>query len=211
MKAPAATIVALLVVCGETSAHRLDEYLQATRVSIARERLTLEVDMTPGVSIAPALVETLDANADRVIAPAEANAYGSAVLSDVRVAFDGAPVAMRLTRIAIPTIDEMRNGIGTIRLEAVGSIEAGVGRHRLDLRNNHRPDASVYMVNALVPEDGGIHLVSQSRDSRQREFHLETAVSSEWPMRLLWLGVGGTALAVVVARGKNGKRRTKNG
>ena len=102
---------------------------------------------------------------------------------------DGHPVGMTLTRIEIPTIDEMRNGMGTIHLRAAGSIEAGAGRHRLSVFNNHRPDTSVYMVNALVPDDSGVDIVSQSRDPRQqalsgRSSHSDPALDAQ----LLWLG-----------------------
>ena len=109
-----------LPTCGEVSGHQLDEYLQATRVSIARDRVTLDVDLTPGVTIAPAIVETLDTNADNIIGPSEAGAYGRAMLSDVVVTFDGHPVVMALTQIEVPAIDEMRHGMGTIHLRASG-------------------------------------------------------------------------------------------
>jgi len=210
MRPLAATVVLLLAARGDAFAHRLDEYLQATRVSIARHQLTLEVDLTPGVSIAAAVVESLDADADHTIAPAEAEAYGRAVLSDLLVEVDGSRPALSLIRIEIPTIDEMRNGLGTIRVRAAGAVAAGAGRHRLSLVNNHRPDASVYMVNALLPEDSGVTLVSQSRDPRQRESHFEYDLRPQWPMRLLWLGMGGAVLTgVVVVRDKE-KRKTKN-
>ena len=114
--------------CGEVSGHQLDEYLQATRVSIARDRVTLDIDLTPGVTIAPAIVETLDANADNIIGPSEAGAYGRAMLSDVVVTFDGHPVVMALTQIEVPTIDEMRHGMGTIhcaRWAASRHVRAG--------------------------------------------------------------------------------------
>jgi len=214
VKALGSAVLVLLTMCGEVAGHQLDEYLQATRVSIARDRITLDIDLTPGVTIAPAIVETLDANADNSIGPSEAGAYGRAMLSDVVVTFDGRPVVMALTRIEVPTIDEMRHGMGTIHLRAVGGVEARAGRHRLDLVNRHRRDASVYMVNALVPDDGGVEILSQSRDAHQREFHLEAAVRPRWSM-LLWFAMGGggavvLTLAGVQGKAKNEKRRTKN-
>ena len=118
MKTPAATVIVLLAAGGEVWAHRLDEYLQATRMSIARDRLTLEMDLTPGVSIASSVIGQLDTNADGAIAPAEAEAYGRTVLSDLLVTLDDDRVGMTLMHIEIPTIDEMRNGMGTIRLRA---------------------------------------------------------------------------------------------
>ena len=201
----------MLATCGEVSGHQLDEYLQATRVSIARDRVTLDVDLTPGVTIAPAIVETLDTNADNTIGPSEAGAYGRAMLSDVVVTFDGHPVAMALTHIEVPAIDEMRHGMGTIHLRATGSIAARVGRHRLDVVNDHRSDTSVYLVNALVPDDGGVDIVSQSRDAHQREFHLEAAVRPSWAMLIWFAGGGGVVvLTLVVWTTKNEERKTKN-
>ncbi len=169
---------------------------------MARDRLTLDMDLTSGVSIAPGIVETLDLDADHAIASSEAEAYGRSVLSDLHVTLDGSPVGMTLIRIEIPAIDEIRNGLGTIRLRAEGRIEVGAGRHRVSIFNNHRPDASVYMVNALVPDDPGVHIVSQTRDRRQQAFHLETAVSPQWPVGLLWAGMCGAGLIALAVKSR---------
>lgn len=209
MKAFAASLVVVLAAGGDAKAHRLDEYLQATRVSFARDQLAIDVDLTPGISIASGVIAMLDANADGTIAPAEADAYGRAVLSDVRVSLDGNPVGMTLAAIDVPALDEMRNGTGTIRLHAAGSVTAGAGRHSLELVNNHRPETSVYMVNALVPEDSGIDIMSQTRDPRQREFRAEYDVTSEWLGYVTLLALG-TAGAVLAKKRRNEKGKTKN-
>ena len=208
MKTPAAAVILLLASGGDVSAHRLDEYLQATRVSIARGRLAIEMDLTPGVSIASSVIGLVDTNADGSIVPAEAEAYGRTVLSDLLMTLDGGRVGMTLVRVEIPTIDEMRNGMGTIRLHAAGSVEAGAGRHQLRLSNHHRPDTSVYMVNALVPDNKEVSLGSSSRDPRQREFRTEYTVTPRWVGQLLWVGIG-TALLAVVGRRSNEKRKAK--
>ena len=208
MKAFAASLVVVLAAAGgDAKAHRLDEYLQATRVSFARDQLAIDVDLTPGISIASGVIAMLDANADGTIAPAEADAYGRAVLSDVRVSLDGNPVGMTLAAIDVPTLDEMRSGTGTIRLHAAGSVTPSAGRHSLEFVNNHRPETSVYMVNALVPGDGGIDIMSQTRDPRQREFRAEYGVTPRWRVHVLWLGLVTAGLAVVAMRSKEKRRR----
>ena len=119
---------------------------------------------------------------------------------------------MALTQIEVPTIDEMRHGMGTIRLRAVGGVEVRAGRHRLDVVNAHRRDTSVYLVNALVPDDSGIDIVSQSRDAHQREFHLEAAVRPRWAMLLWFAGAGGVVVLTLVGvygKTKNEKRKRK--
>ena len=211
MRTPAAAVFVLLMASGSASAHRLDEYLQATRMSIASAQLLVEMDLTPGANIASAIAGTLDVDADGAISPAEAEAYGRVVLSDLIVKADERPIAMTLTRIEIPAIDEMRNGLGTIRLLASGALAAGRGRHSLSFFNNHKPDASVYMVNALVPDDRDVNLGSQSRDPRQREYRVEYAVTPQWSVQLLWLGIGTALMAVMlVGRRRSEKRITKN-
>jgi hypothetical protein len=209
VRALGAAIIVVGVLGGDASAHRLDEYLQATRVSFARDRLAIDVDLTPGISIASSVIAMLDTNADGAVAPAEADGYGRAVLSDLRISLDGNRVGMTLEGIDIPTLDEMRNGTGTIRLRAAGRVEVGAGRHLVEIINNHRPETSVYMVNALVPEDSGIDLVSQNRDPRQREFRAEYDVTSELVGYVMFLGLG-TAAVVLAARRRNEKRKANN-
>ena len=208
MKSPAAVLVLLLAAGNDVLAHRLDEYLQATRVSFARDQLALDVDLTPGASIAAGIIAMLDTNGDGAIAPAEAETYGRIVLSDLSVTFDGTAVALTLDRVEIPAIDEMRIGTGVIRLRATAAIDAGAGRHAVQLVNNHRPETSVYMVNALVPDDSGVDVVSQTRDPRQREFRAEYDVTSEWLGYLTLLGMG-TAGLVAATRRRAGTRKSE--
>ena len=85
------------------------------------------MDLTPGVSIASSVIGELDTDLDGAVAPAEAEAYGRAVVSDLRVTLDDNPLIMTLVRIETPTMDEMRDGMGTIRVRAAAGIEAGVG------------------------------------------------------------------------------------
>lgn len=209
MKSLAAALVVLLAAGHDVLAHRLDEYLQATRVSFARDQLALDVDLTPGASIASGVIATLDADNDGSIGPAEAEAYGRIVLSDLPVTLDGKAVALTLDRVDVPAMDDMRRGTGVIRLRATAAIAAGTGRHALQLVNNHRPETSVYMVNALVPDDSGVDVVSQTRDSRQREFRAEYDVTSEWVGYVMLLGMG-TAGLVAVVRRRREKRVAKN-
>ena len=191
----AAAIVFAVVMPAEPAAHRLDEYLQAARLSLARDGIALEVDLTPGVNIAPAIVALLDRDGDRTISPIEAGAYGQVVLADLVVALDGRPVALTLTRVEAPSLDEMRDGSGTIQVRAAGRVEAPAGRRRLDFRNNHQPAASVYLANALIPQDGGVRVLAQTRDPRQQGVRVDYDVRARWPSQLVWLVFGAAGVA----------------
>jgi hypothetical protein len=203
-KALPAAIAFVMALPAESSAHRLDEYLQAARVSLARDRIELEVDLTPGANIASAIVALLDRDGDNTISPVEARAYGQVVLSDLVLELDDRPVALTLTRVEIPSIDEMRDGLGTIQLRAVSNIKALVtGRRQLHFRNDHRPGESVYLVNALVPPDRGVGVLVQTRDPRQQGIHVEYNVGPpRWPAQLLrlLLGVAGLSTLLMIRR-----------
>lgn len=191
----AAAIAAVLLVPGESAAHRLDEYLQAARLSLSRGHVTLEMDLTPGASIAAAIVALVDRDGDGAISPIEAKAYGQSVVADLRLELDGRPVGMLLTRVAAPSIDEMRAGLGTIQLYAAGDVDAGAGRRLLYFRNNHQPVASVHLVNALIPDDRDVDVVGQTRDRGQQEIRVDYRVGQSWPTHLLWLMFGVATLS----------------
>ena len=200
----------VVLVGAEAGAHQVDEYLQAARVSVGRAALTVEVDLTPGTQVASDIVRMIDADADNVISPVEAETYGRDVLSDLTLELDDRAVDMTLTRIAVPSVEEMRHGIGTIRLRASADVAAGAGRHRIYLFNNHAPEASAYIVNALLPDEYGVLVIAQSRDARQRAFRLDFTVSPRWPVELLWLGVGASGLAAIAAARRSRARTIEN-
>jgi glucose/arabinose dehydrogenase len=195
----AGTIALLVGFPPSLHAHELDEYLQAARVSLARDHVVCEIDLTPGAAIAAEIVALVDRDADRLVSPAEAEAYGRGVLRDVLLELDGQAVPMTLTRVDVPSVEEMTDGVGTIRLEAIANIDPlAPGRRHVYFRNDHHPDAAVYLVNALVPEQRDIMVVGQTRDPRQHEIRLEYDVqptaAGQWTLLLL----GGICLSTLV-------------
>jgi hypothetical protein len=196
----AGSMLLVLALPVATSAHRLDEYLQASRVSIARQQVTLEIDLTPGASIAARVVALVDRDHDGRISPIEAAEYGRAVVRDAVLEVDGRPVSLTLTRAEASSIGEMSEGLGSIRLVALGSLReaAAAGRHQLHLRNDHHPESSVYLVNALVPQTPDVSVARQIRDIHQRDFHLDYDIRPAWPARIVWLTLGLTGLAALI-------------
>ena len=47
-------VVGWLCAAAPAGAHRLDEYLQATRIGVSQNRIDLEIDLTAGAAIAAA-------------------------------------------------------------------------------------------------------------------------------------------------------------
>jgi hypothetical protein len=199
MKKISAIALLVLALPAPASAHRLDEYLQAARLSLARDRITLEVDMTPGMNVAQAIAALVDGNGDGVISQSEAGAYGESVLKELVLELNARAVPLTLTRVEIPSRDELNDGMGTIQLRATGRVHVAAGRHELHFRNNHQPAGSVYLANALLPEDAGVAVLAQARDPRQQSIRIDYEVEPPWA-KVLWVVVAVTLLAASFSR-----------
>jgi hypothetical protein len=174
---PWCVLVLLFVLPSRADAHRLDEYLQAVRVSVTADRVRVEIDLSPGVDVADAIIRTIDADGDGAIAEREASAYASRVLGATTLSVDGRPAVLTPDGRRFPSIDDMRLGLGTIRLTTSAWIAATPGRHRLAFANAYLPGISVYLVNALVSSDQRITLLEQHRDPLQRTYALDYDVA----------------------------------
>src|SRR5215510_9977816 len=112
-------VIGVSVLCPlSAGAHRLDEYLQATRLSVDRDRVGLEIGLTPGVDVAPRILASIDTDHDGRISLAEGNAYARAFIRSLAVSVDGRPLVVTLSDARFPEIEEMAEGVGTIRLLA---------------------------------------------------------------------------------------------
>lgn len=193
-----AAAVALLATVSSARAHALDEYVQALRVAVSAERITLQLGLTPGVAVAAGIIARIDLDGDGVVSPREAGRYGALVLADLDVSLDGDRCAVELIRVEVPPPDEMREGAGTIRLDAAVRVAPGSGRHAIVVRNRHLAEQSAYLANALLPESDSIGIVRQARDARQQTFMLTFAIDANRSNGIGW-SIGGAALLLVHA------------
>jgi hypothetical protein len=185
-----------------TDAHRLDEYLQATLLSVDRDRVTVEIGLTPGVTVAPQIMMSIDSDGDGRISAAEGEAYGREVLRSVVLVVDDRPAPLVLEESKFPEFGEMKLGLGTIRLRAAAKVDSGLGRHHLSYRNTYKPELSVYLANALVPADQRVQVAAQTRDRTQQSIAVDYTVALDglWA-RMSWLlAAFGTIGVGVMAR-----------
>ena len=174
----------LLVLASEALAHRLDEYLQATRVSVATNRVEVSIDLTPGVAVASQVLDIIDRDRDGWVSGDESAAYAQRVLKDMRMELDEKVLALSLVNASFPAVHEVKGGLGVIRIKATAPFEKlAAGRHALSLTNAHLPAISVYLVNALMPKDPAIKITNQTRDELQKSYRLEFGMTLPSPRR----------------------------
>src|SRR5438128_2322190 len=111
----AATV--LLSMGTPASAHRLDEYLQAALISVEKDRVQVQIRLTPGVAVFPIVLAIIDTDADGVISESEQRVYTERVVRDLSVTVDGDRLKPRLVSTKFPGTGEMKEGHGEIQLE----------------------------------------------------------------------------------------------
>src|SRR5436190_12284791 len=115
------TLIVVLAGAAPTAAHRLDEYLQATRVDIRSDGIVLELDLTPGANLAADILATLDTDGDGIVHASEADAYATEVVRRLEVALDGERLAVGLVNRTIPAVDDLSAGSGVFSLTATAT------------------------------------------------------------------------------------------
>jgi hypothetical protein len=163
-----------IVAVADVSAHRRDEYLQAARLAIDPGGVQLELDLTPGIAVAEAIIADIDHNRDGMLSADEQHAYGRLVLGSLQLEVDGTPVRVQLNGTSFPDLAAMRRGEGAIRLQTTATFpRLPEGHHQLLFRNGHHPDGSVYLANALVPSSNAVAVAAQRRDTDQTELTID--------------------------------------
>ena len=79
-----ALLAAMLAPARAALAHPLDVYLQATYLTVGPAQIVVELDLTPGVLVAPQILPELDTDGDEVISDAEGQAYYAALKTRLR-------------------------------------------------------------------------------------------------------------------------------
>ena len=170
----AVAIAAGVLLVGKTaSAHRIDEYLQATILSLEENRVHASMRLIPGVLISRSVIAAIDSNGDGVFSDSEEQAYAQRVLNDLSITMDGQVVQPKLVSWSFPLPAQMREGLGEIHIEYTADLPQVGPDRSLILANHHLSSTSVYLMNAVVPEDRDIHILAQKRNEQQTVYELD--------------------------------------
>jgi hypothetical protein len=152
-------------------AHPLDEVVQGAYLTLAPGEVRLELDLTPGIEVAGAFLQALDANADRIITEVEMQGYAEDVLARSTLTLDDVALSWMLNEVNMPPYQSLELGGGTVSIHAVAQHPYSVGAHVLSYRNDHQPAASRRMANVfLQPGEGWQYRITgqqHSDDGRQ--------------------------------------------
>jgi hypothetical protein len=170
---PALFAASVLLCAKGAAAHRIDEYLQATLLSLETNRVQASMRLIPGILVAPSVIAGIDANGDGAFSESEERAYAQRVLGDLSITIDGINLQPVLLSWSFPEPAQMREGLGEIHIEYTADLPYGRTDRSLILTNHHLSRSSVYLVNVLVPQDRGIRILAQKRNEQQSLYELD--------------------------------------
>lgn len=148
------------------SAHPIDEYLQSAYIGLDPNQVTVEIDMTPGVLVAPTVMKLIDTDSDGVFSKSEGQAYGMRVLHDVSLSLDEQAISLSVSAVQMPDPLMMKAGGGEIRVTMAAAISPTIAvSHRLAFMNSHAPVKSAHQVSTLMPKASQLVIVGQNRSA----------------------------------------------
>lgn len=91
---------------GEARAHRLDEYLQSTLISVEQGQVEVEISLTPAVAVLPVVLATIDRDQNMRISADEERAYAERVLREVALESDGQAIRLSVVGRSFPAVED---------------------------------------------------------------------------------------------------------
>jgi hypothetical protein len=173
MRGCLAAVAILQLAAAPAFAHRLDEYLQGTILSVERGRLTAQITLAPGIAVLPVVLAAVPADGREAVPESVQRAYAMRVLRELNLALDEQRLAPQLVSVRFSGAGEMKEGLGEIRIEFTAELPHGSRNRRLHFENHHQGRISVYLVNCLVPRDPAIRVIAQHRNPSQSVYDLE--------------------------------------
>jgi nickel/cobalt transporter (NicO) family protein len=160
------------------SAHPVDEYLQSSYITVTPTTIDIELDLSPGVLVAPVVLRQLDADANSTITDPETRAYVDTVMSTLVLDVDGTSRPFAITRIESPEFLTVQAGYGIIKVFASAAVDNAIGPHQLRFRNGFAPPRATYQVNTFVTDAAAVSVGAQVRDDRQQQLDVTYTVTA---------------------------------
>ena len=183
---PSVAVIGLVALAlpGRSFAHRLDEYLQATTISVEKDRIVVGMRLSPGVAVAPFIIPTIDRNRDGVISSVEEAAYIEQVRHDVTLTLGNKALSLRPVSKEFATVKDMQDGTGESLIEFVADVPRNSDlTNELIFENHHQSQVSAFLVNAIVPSDPNIRITGQDRNFEQSSYRLDYSRTVSQPVR----------------------------
>ena len=180
--AAACGAIASVIIASAASAHPTDEMLQQVYVTPTATGVSLDVELTPGVLVAPEVMALIDRNGNGQIDDAEAAAHAEVLRAATSVGFDGASAPVRLVGLTYPDAALLAAGGGTIKLSLVADAPEAVpaSGHTVTVTEAYAPVRTVTQASVVL--DGArtvqVDQVTHADDGRTTTVAYRAAIAA---------------------------------
>jgi nickel/cobalt exporter len=144
-------VAGCLLVTTSAAAHPTDEIVEQAYLTPAASGVTVQLDLTPGVLVAPQFARALDTDGDGMLSVAERDAHTATVRAVVTAEVDGTPLDLALAEHRYPPLDLLGAGGGTVTL--VWTAHPPSGARQLLVTDRYDPGRTTVQMIVLVPPD----------------------------------------------------------
>jgi ABC-type nickel/cobalt efflux system permease component RcnA len=140
-----------VLLAAPAAAHAADETVQQVYLTPTASGLTVQVDLVPGVLVAPQFTGLVDLDGDGTFTPAEVDAHVAAVRSALTARVDGRVVELAVTEHRYPPVALLAAGGGTVTVLFAADLPAGA--QRVELTDRYDPGPSTVQMSVLLAPD----------------------------------------------------------
>jgi hypothetical protein len=105
-------------------------------------------------------------------------------------------------RVEFPSLSDLKEGLGEIRMEYDARLPEGARRLRLE--NRHEAKIAAYQVNVLAPSVPGLEIVEQKRNATQAEYEVAFTQAGDHSYAPAWAGLVLLGIVVVTYHHQHG-------
>ena len=136
-------------------AHPVDQVSQGAYLTLSPGKVALELDIVPGAEVAGAIVQALDADADKSITRTEARAFAQTVLDRSALLLDGVAASWTLGDVNVPGYATLLSGNDLPKITATADRPDSAGAHELRYENAYAPAKTKRAANIFLLPGGG--------------------------------------------------------
>jgi ABC-type nickel/cobalt efflux system permease component RcnA len=133
------------------AAHPADEIVQQVYLTPTAAGLTVQLDLVPGVLVAPQFARVVDVDGNGTLTPAEVDTHVAAVRSALTARVDGRVVELAVTEHRYPPVALLAAGGGTVTVLLAADLPAQA--QWVELTDRYDPGPSTVQMSVLLAPD----------------------------------------------------------
>lgn len=150
--AQAVAMVALgLATAAQAHPHRFTE--QQVMVSVSPVAVMVQAIIAPSPTQGPTVVALIDRNGDGVLSAEEGQYFATALMSEVTLTSDGAPLTLQEIMVALPSPQNIAEGTAHVTVSAMAPLTVQRGPHDLTFAITYSAFAQDWFIQPWTTED----------------------------------------------------------